>query len=292
MRRESSIAFNLFNYGIQAVITLLCLYPFYYILIYSISDPQQALKGVSFIPRGWTLFNYETIFRLDNMGHSFFVSIARTVIGTVLTVVCSSWFAYAVTKNELYFRKWIYRFLVVTMYFNAGIIPWYLTMKELGLKNSFLLYVIPSAIGAFYVVLLKTFIEQLPQALEESAMIDGAGYLKVFARIVFPLSMPIVATVAVFASVGQWNTWMDNYFLVSSDRLETLQLILYNYLTQAQQIVNSSNMQSLSRGAATRVSPESIRITVTMVVTIPVMLVYPFLQKYFVKGIMLGAIKG
>lgn len=268
------------------------MYPFYYIFIYSISDPQQAVKGVFIAPAGFTLLNYATIFKLDHMLNSFVVSVLRTVIGTAVTVLCCSWFAYAVTKNELYFRKLIYRFLVVTMYFNAGLIPWYLTMKALGLKNSFLLYILPGAISAFYVVLLKTFIEQLPKALEESAMIDGAGFLKIFVRIIFPLSMPIVATIAVFSAVGQWNTWMDNYFLVSSDRLQTLQLVLYNYLTQAQQIVNSSNMQDLNRGLATKVSPESIRITITMVVTIPVMLVYPFLQRYFVKGIMLGAIKG
>lgn len=292
MKNESSLAFNICNYGIQLLFTLLCLYPFYYILIYSLSDPQQALKGVTLVPRGFTFLNYDTIFRLDNMLHSFYISAARTVIGTILTVLCCSWFAYAVTIKELYFRKLIYRLLVVTMYFNAGIIPWYLTMKELGLKNSFFLYIIPSAISAFNVILLKTFIEQLPKPLEESAMIDGAGYFRIFCQIIFPLSMPIVATIAVFASVGQWNTWMDNFFLVSDDRLETLQLILYNYLTQAQQIVNSSNMQSLSRGVAAKVSPESIRVTVTMVVTVPVMLVYPFLQRYFVKGIMLGAIKG
>lgn len=292
MKTKSLGAFDIFNYGIQLLFTLLCVFPFYYILIYSVSDPQAALKGLLFLPKQLTFVNYTHIFRLDNMLHSFIVSVLRTVIGCVLTIACSSWFAYAVTKNELYFRKTIYRFLVVTMYFNAGLIPWYLTMKELGLKNNFLLYVLPGAVVAYYVVLLKTFIEQLPQALEESAMIDGAGYFKIFARVIFPLSLPIVATIAVFASVGQWNTWMDNYFLVSDDRLQTLQLILYNYLTDAQQIVNSSNLQDLNRGLATKISPESIRITITMVVTLPVMLVYPFLQRYFVKGIMLGAIKG
>ncbi|WP_225446289.1 carbohydrate ABC transporter permease [Paenibacillus rhizovicinus] len=292
MKNSSASSFDIMNYAVQIVFTLVCIYPFYYIFIYSVSDPQQALKGLILLPKQLTIVNYTHIFRLDNMLHSFIVSVLRTVIGTILTIACSTWFAYAVTKNELYLRKTIYRFLVITMYFNAGLIPWYLTMKELGLKNNFLLYVLPGAVVAYYVVLLKTFIEQLPQALEESAMIDGAGHLTIFTRVIFPLSMPIVATIAVFASVGQWNTWTDNYFLVSSDNLQTLQLILYNYLTDAQQIVNSSNLQDLNRGLATKISPESIRITITMVVTLPVMLVYPFLQRYFVKGIMLGAIKG
>lgn len=284
--------FPIFNYAIQIVITLLCIYPFYYIVIYSISDPQQALKGIVLLPRELSFVNYMTIFRLDHIWNSFMVSVLRTVIGTVLTVVCSTWFAYAVTKNELYLRKTVYRFLVVTMYFNAGLIPWYLTMKELGLQNNFLLYVLPGTIGAFYVVLLKTFIEQLPQALEESAMMDGGGYLTIFTKIVFPLSMPIIATIAVFSAVAQWNTWQDNYFLVSDDRLQTMQMILYKYLNEAQQIVQSSNMQALNSGAATKISPVSIRMTITVVVAIPIILVYPFLQRYFVKGIMLGAIKG
>ncbi|SDW20433.1 carbohydrate ABC transporter permease [Paenibacillus sp. CF384] len=292
MKNDSSLVFDVFNYTVQILFTIMCIYPFYYILIYSFSEPQEALKGVLLIPRGFTFVNYTTIFKLDDMLHSFFISVLRTVIGTALTIACCSWFAYAVTKNELYLRKYIYRFLVITMYFNAGLIPWYITMKELGLKNNFLLYILPGAVVAYYVVLLKTFIEQLPQALEESAMIDGAGHFKIFTNVIFPLSMPIVATIAVFASVGQWNTWYDNYFLVSSDRLQTLQLILYNYLTDAQRIVASSSMQDLNRGIASKISPDSIRITITMVVTLPVMLVYPFLQRFFVKGLMLGAIKG
>ncbi|WP_308639420.1 carbohydrate ABC transporter permease [Paenibacillus silvisoli] len=292
MKKDSTLAFDVFNYAVQIIFTILCVYPFYYILIYSFSDPQEALKGVFLIPEGFTLVNYSTIFKLDNMFHSFLISVLRTVIGTLLTIACCSWFAYAVTKNELYLRKTVYRFLVITMYFNAGLIPWYITMKELGLKNNFMLYILPGAVVAYYVVLLKTFIEQLPQALEESAMIDGAGYFKIFTNVIFPLSMPIIATIAVFASVGQWNTWYDNYFLVSNDNLQTLQLILYNYLTDAQRIVSSSNMNDLNRGLASKISPDSIRITITMVVTLPVMLVYPFLQRFFVKGLMLGAIKG
>lgn len=285
-------AFDLFNYALLILITVICVYPFYYILIYSISDPVQAVKGVLLTPRDFTLVNYVEILRLDHMLNSFWVSVMRTVIGTMITIVCSSIFAYIVTKNELYFRRFIYRFLIITMYFEAGLIPWYLTMKGLGLQNTFMLYVLPTAVVAFYVILLKTFIEQLPKALEESAMIDGAGYFTAFFKVIFPLSMPIVATIAVFSAVQQWNTWIDNFFLVSDDRLMTMQLILYEYLRQAQQIVQSSNLDDLNRGAATKINPESIRITITMVVTIPVMLVYPFLQRYFVKGIMLGAIKG
>lgn len=284
--------FNLTNYLIMIVVTLFCIYPFYYIAIYSVSDPVQALKGILLLPREFTFVNYEKLFRLDNLFNAFNISVLRTAIGTVLTILGSAWFAYIVTKNELYFRKYIYRFLIITMYFEAGLIPWYITMKMLGLQNTFALYILPHIFVAFYVILFKTFIEQLPQALEESAMIDGAGYFTVFLKIVMPLSLPIIATIAVFSAVQQWNTWLDNFFLVSDDKLQTMQLILYDYLREAQQIVNSANMEDLNRGEATKINPESIRITITMIVTIPVLLVYPFLQRYFVKGIMLGAIKG
>lgn len=292
MRLRNISLFNICNYAMLIALTFICFYPFYYIAIYSISDPVQALKGIVFVPREFTLVNYEKIFRLNNLLDAFTVSVLRTIAGTLLTIVFSGLFAYIVTKDELYFRKAIYRFLIITMYFEAGLIPWYLTMKWLGLQNTFMLYILPTAVVAFYVVLMKTFIEQLPQALEESAMIDGAGYFTVFFRIIMPLSLPIIATIAVFSAVQQWNTWLDNFFLVSRDELRTMQLILYEYLRQAQQIVSSSNLEDLNRGEAAKINPESIRITITMVVTIPVMLVYPFLQRYFVKGIMLGAIKG
>jgi ABC-type glycerol-3-phosphate transport system permease component len=178
------------------------------------------------------------------------------------------------------------------MYLNAGLIPWYLVMRLYKLNNSFFLYIIPSAIVAYYVVLLKTYIEQLPQSLEESAKLDGAGYLTIFIKIIFPLSTPIIATIAVFASVGQWNTWYDNYFLVQNPQLRTLQLILYDYLNEANAIAQAS-IEDINRGmAVTELTPTSVRMTITMVATLPILFVYPRMQRYFIKGIMMGAVKG
>jgi len=205
-------------------------------------------------------------------------------------------FAFFVTKDELPCRKLIYRLLIITMYFNAGLIPWYITMKMLHLNNSFLLYIIPYAISPFYVVLLKTFIEQLPMSLEESARIDGAGHFTIFIKIICPLSIPIIATIAVFSAVMQWNTWFDNFFLVQNPRLRTLQLVLYNYLNEANNIaMQIKNENALEAGIRTNkitITPQAIKMTITMVVTLPIIFVYPFMQKYFVKGIMMGAIKG
>lgn len=175
------------------------------------------------------------------------------------------------------------------MYLNAGLIPWFLTMRMYHLNNNFLVYILPGAVSAFYVILIKTYIEQLPQALEESAKLDGAGYITIIMKIIFPLSMPIVATILVFASVGQWNSWFDNYILVQNKGLKTLQLVLYEYLQQANAISSDSHTLSLR---AKVVSPKSVKMTITMLVTLPILIVYPFMQRYFLKGIMMGAVKG
>ncbi len=284
--------FNIVDSFLLFLFFVLCMYPFYYVLIYSLSNPQEAQKGVYLIPAGFTLANYVQVFELKGIFQSAMVSFLRTIGGTVITVACSSFFAYLVTKQEMYLRKTIYRFLVVTMYFNSGLIPWYLTMKLYHLNNNFLLYIIPSALSAYYVVLLKTFIEQIPPSLEESAKLDGAGYFRIFCRIVFPLAGPILATIAVFASVSQWNNWFDNYILVTNENLKTLQLVLYEYLNQASSIAQSTDINDKARYATQQLTPQAIRMTITMVVTLPILFVYPFLQKYFVKGIMLGAVKG
>lgn len=295
MHYRKSFGEKLFDTGNYLLLTFLmiaCLYPFYYIFIYSISDPQAASKGIALVPSDLTIDNYIRIFHLENILNAAAVSVARTVAGTVLTVLCCSLFSYFLSKKELYMKTAIYRFVIITMYFNAGLIPWYLTMKFFGLRNSFLAYIIPNAVNAFYVILFKTFIEQLSPSLEESAMIDGAGYLKIFKSIIFPLSRPIIATIAVFTSVTQWNSWTDNMFLVSDPRLQTLQYMLYNYLNEAQALANKS-MQDLNRADFKSViTPESIKMTITMVATLPILFVYPYLQKHFVKGIMLGAVKG
>ncbi|WP_169090549.1 carbohydrate ABC transporter permease [Paenibacillus sp. PL91] len=293
MNKGKNPIFEFLNYCILLVFVLLCIYPFYYILIYSLSSPQEAIKGVYLLPDHITFYNYSQIFKLDNITGAFAISVLRTVLGTIATVFCSTLCAYIVTKQELYFRKFIYRYIVITMYFNAGLIPWYITMKAVGLQNNFLLYILPTAVAAFYIILLKTFIEQLPASLEESAMLDGASYFTIFQKIIFPLSMPIVATIAVFSAVAQWNSWTDNYFLVTADHLQTLQMILYNYLNEAQVLASSSNINMEDVGnSLKKMTPESIKMTITMVVTLPIMLVYPFMQRYFVKGLMLGAIKG
>lgn len=279
-------------YAVCVLLTIVCIYPFYYVLIYSISDPQEASKGLFLLPAGFSLDTYKGIFMLNDIPSAFLISVARTILATILTIAGSSFFAYLVTNDKMYGRKFIYRFVILTMYLNAGLIPWYMTMKAYHLQNNFLLYIVPGIVTAYYVILLKTYMESLPRELEESAKIDGAGIFTIFSKIVFPLSKPIVATIGVYSLVGQWNQWTDNYFLVSDARLQTLQMVLYNYLNQANRFQGMTSSAIDASAVMSSITPTSVKMCITMVVVIPILFVYPFLQKYFVKGIMLGAVKG
>jgi len=288
-------SFHSINYVVYSVLMLLCIYPFYYIFINSISSPDAIISGVYFVPRSLTLDTYRQLFQSDNIISAFLVSASRAVIGTILTVLACSFFSFLITKREMFARKYVYRFVIITMYLNAGLIPWYITMRGLGLKDNYLLYILPSIISAYFIILIKTYMESLPPVLEESAMIDGAGYMRVFFSIILPVCMPILATVAVFHAVNQWNSWTDNYFLVSNPKLQTLQLILLQYLRQAESMASDANRQLLISAAGLtgfKVSSASVRLAITMIVTLPIILVYPFMQRYFVKGIMMGAVKG
>jgi multiple sugar transport system permease protein/putative aldouronate transport system permease protein len=200
------------------------------------------------------------------------------------------------TRETLWKRKFWYRFVVATMYFNAGIIPWFITMVNLGLRNNFWAYIFPVAVSPFYIVLCKTFIESVPKELQDAAEIDGAGTLKIFYKIMVPVIKPILATVAIFTAVAQWNSFQNTLLLVTDTKLYTLQFTLFQYLNQASSLkalVNSS-MSSASAAAslASAQTATSIRMTVTIVVVTPIILVYPIFQRFFVKGIMIGAVKG
>ncbi len=270
----------------------ICVYPFYYVIIYSISDSTAAASGLYLWPSKLDFSTYALIFRKGEMQSAFLVSIARPALGTGRGVLCTAALAGVFTKRELGCRRFLYRMVVFTMYLSAGLIPWYITMKTYGLQNNFLLYVIPGAVNAYYMILVKTYIEQLPPALEESAELDGAGTITVFWRIILPLCKPIIATIAIYCAVGQWNSWTDNYFLVTDTRLQTVQLILYRNLTNAQAIANAMKNTATGNMPVTAITPQSVQMAVVVIAVVPIMLVYPMLQKHFTKGIMMGAVKG
>ncbi|MGN0577037.1 MAG: carbohydrate ABC transporter permease [Ruminiclostridium sp.] len=291
------IAFNIINYTFFILFSIACFFPFYYLFINTISDNDLVSSGaITLYPKGIHFTNYITLLNANDLGISFIVSVARTVIGTVLMVFASALVGYLVTKKEMWGRKFWYRFLVITMYFNAGLIPWYMNMSMLGLTNNFLAYIIPGIISPYNIILVKTYIESIPAELEESASIDGAGYFTIFRKIIFPLSKPILATIAIFGAVGHWNSFTDSIILMSGEpKLYTLQHRLYVYLKGA------SNISAVMQQGAGNVSSElissilnmrTIKFTVAMVTVLPILLVYPFMSKYFEKGIMLGAVKG
>lgn len=289
-RSKGEVVFDVVNVTLLLLFTAVCFYPIWFFLINSISDPKAIARGIYLIPSALTTYNYTSLFQeVDNLLPAFKISILRTVLGTILTGFCCSFVAFIVTQQLLPCRKAIYRFVVVSMYINAGVIPWFITMKAYHFNNNFLLYIVPSAITAFFVILLKTYFESVPAELQESAEMDGAGIITVYAKVMLPLSKPVLASVAVFSAVNHWNQWYDNFMLVNKNALQTVQYLLYLYLTKASQMTGNT---AASAAATLGSNPTSIRITITMVTMIPIIVVYPAMQKYFVKGIMLGAVKG
>lgn len=286
---KSDIIFNVVGIIIFSLITLICFYPFWYLMICTISDQKMVdLNQIVLLPHGINFKNYIEIFQVQNLGNAAFISVARTLCTTAISLVCTSYLAYFFTKHNMWHRKFWYRFTVVTMYFSAGMIPNYLNNRMLGLNNTFGIYVIPAMISVYNMVLVKTNIEAMGAELEESAYLDGAGYLTRFFKIVLPLQTPILATVSLFTAVNQWNDFFTTKLYITNTKLYTLQFLLYELL---QQVTAAANQIEGGNPYAT-ITPTGIRLTLTAVVVIPILCVYPFVQKFYVKGLMVGAVKG
>ena len=288
------------------VFTFICIFPFYYLLINTVSDNDLVTSGrVNFYPMlkdasGKSIFgvqfnNYAALKNVQDLGSSVLVTVARSILGTALMVITSAWAGYLVTKQKMWKRSFWYRFLVVTMYFNAGLVPWYMNMLMMGLTDNFLAYIIPGMVAPYNIILVKTYIESIPSSLEESAVIDGASTVKVWLKIILPLSVPILATIAIFGAVGNWNSFQDSLLLMNNrPDLYTLQHRLYIYLNSSSNLgaMMSQGGTISEQAAQSMLNQRVIQYTVSMVSIIPILLVYPFMQRYFVKGIMLGAVKG
>ena len=288
---------SILTYVIYSIFAFVCVYPFYYIFINTISANDLSERGkIVFWPKGIHFTNYLNVMKIDGLLQATKISLARTVIGTFVTVIVAAFLGYMFTRETMWHRKLWFRMVAATMYFNAGIIPWFITMKNLGLTNNFWVYILPTAVQPFYIILCKTFVESIPKELEDAAEIDGAGTLRIFFQIIIPIIKPILATVAIFAAVAQWNSFQDTLLLVTDDRLYTLQYVLYNYLNQASSLKslvnNSSSAEAMAASLAHASTATSIRMTVTIVVVTPILLVYPIFQRFFTKGIMIGAVKG
>lgn len=301
VRKKISSKEKMFFIGLYlafTIFTIICIYPFYYLIINSISaNDISARGGVLFYPVGVHLKNYVDVIKIKGLGQAAFISVARTVLGSLGTLLGSSFLGFMFTQKKLWKRQFWYRFTVITMYFSAGIIPWYIIMMNLKLTNNFWAYVLPAVVQPFNIILIKTYIENTPIALQEAAEIDGAGVLRIYAQVVVPITKPVLATVAIFSAVGQWNAFQDTLILMTDQKLHTLQYTLYQYINQASslarliQTTGGAISESIVN-AATKQTPTSVRMTVSVIVVIPILLVYPIFQRFFVKGIMIGSVKG
>ena len=288
---------SIVTYIVYSIFAFVCAYPFYYIFINTISSNDLSQRGkVIFWPKEVHFNNYIQVMKISGLFQAMKVSVARTVIGTIVTVLAAAFLGYMFTRETMWHRKLWFRLVAATMYFNAGIIPWFITMDNLGLRNNFWVYIFPVAVQPFYIILCKTFVESVPKELQDAAEIDGAGTLMIFFQIIIPIIKPILATVAIFAAVAQWNSFQDTLLLVTDDKLYTLQYTLYNYINQASSLKalvnNSTSSANLAASLAHAQTATSIRMTVTIVVVTPIILIYPIFQRFFTKGIMIGAVKG
>ncbi|MDQ8733070.1 carbohydrate ABC transporter permease [Paenibacillus sp. LHD-38] len=268
-------------------------YPFWNIFIISLNSAEDTLRGNLYLwPRDFSLASYKQILSDSEIWLAIKVTVQRTIIGTPLAVVVISMVAYALSKRELVGGRFWSLYFVFTMYFGGGLIPYYMVLKSLHLIDSFMVFILPSMMNVFYMIIVRTFMQQLPQELDESAKIDGANYLQIFFKIILPLTTPVLATIGMFTAIMHWNAWFDSYVFTYNSDLKTLQAVLVKILNQYQTSSMVGDAQQLADASKRlAVSPDTIRMAATMVATLPILMVYPFLQKYFVKGMTLGAVK-
>ncbi|WP_276358125.1 carbohydrate ABC transporter permease [Cohnella caldifontis] len=272
------------------VIMLSMLYPFYYVLILSLNKGTDSLLGGIYLwPRQITFENYAQFLNDPHWYQAFLVTVLRTVSGTVLGVLLTCLVAYGLSHRELLLRRLYFTIIIFAMYFSGGLIPYYVVLRSIGLLNTFGVYIIPSMLSTFFLLIALSFFREIPVELKESAHIDGANELVIFYRIILPVSMPLIATMALFMGVGQWNSWLDSAYFVQSDGLRTLAF-------RMMEVINKSNMPmdaiAVANSASAGVTSYSLQVAAMVISIAPIVCVYPFLQKYFIQGIMLGSVKG
>lgn len=293
MRRKSSVWDKLFvicNTSFMILFVVVTLYPVLNTLAISLNDGIDGVRGGIYLwPRKWTLNNYATVLHKQNLLTGANITILRTVIGTLTSLAANALLAFIVSRKRFLFKSQLSLFWVITMYVNGGLIPVFLLYKNLSLTNSFLVYVIPGMVSAFNMLVLRTYMAGLPDSLEESAQLDGAGYMTVFIKIISPLCKPVYATIALFVAVYQWNSWFDAMlYNRMSDRFTTLQYELMKLLST---VMQQSGSAEAAKNVVNAVTPNSVRAAATILTMLPIICLYPFLQRYFVTGLTIGGVK-
>lgn len=292
----NDVIFGCFNGLFMIFLVIVTLYPFINTLAVSFNEGLDSIKGGIYLwPRKFTLQNYISVFVSGTIINSFLISVARTVLATLVNIFLTGMLAYCLSRKEYIFGKFITVVFVMTMYFNAGLIPSYLLVKNLGLHGNFLVYIIPGMISAFNVIVVRTYIQTIPESFIESAKLDGAGEFRIFLQIIFPLCKPALAVVGMFTAIWNWNNWFDTYLYASSKQeLSTLQYELRKLLASSFEKNTSANVYTGSAAAAdsaSMVTPVAIQAAITIVAMLPIIMVYPFLQRYFVVGLNVGGVK-
>jgi putative aldouronate transport system permease protein len=292
---KGDVVFNIINALIMLIVVFTTLYPFVNTIAVSFNNGQDSIKGgITVFPRVFTLQNYISIFSTGTLLNAFFVSVARTVLSAGLNIVLTVMLAYTLSRKEYVLRKFMTVVLVLTMYFNAGLIPNFLLLKTLGMYDSFAVYIVPTLISAFNVIIVRTYIESLPESIIESCRIDGAGDFTICYKMIFPLVIPAIAVVGLFVAVFSWNSWFDTLLYCSNDQnLSTLQFELQKILSATFSLQGQTVASNLgnSYSNATTTTPISIQAATTIVAMVPILCVYPFVQKYFVGGLVIGGVK-
>ncbi|WP_029192263.1 carbohydrate ABC transporter permease [Paenibacillus harenae] len=282
-------------YTLLLLLAFMTFYPFWNALVISFnSGIDTSMGGVTFWPRDWTLENYGIVFKDDRLVGAFLVSIGRTVAGTVASIFVTAILAYGISKNELIGRKFYMILCIITMYFSGGLIPTFLLIRELHLMNTFWVFIIPSLVSVWNMIIFRTFFKGLPAGLEESAKIDGSGNWGIFFRIVIPLSGPVIATLSLFTAVFHWNDWFGPSIYITNEKLLPIQTMLKQILNSNIVSDQMSQLDSAAQGQMAKmrtVTSKSLSMATMMVATIPIIMVYPFVQKYFVKGVLVGSLK-
>lgn len=293
-RLEPAIFYSLNTLFMLSVIIVM-LYPFWYTVAVSFNDSQDTLRGgITLYPRVFSMYNYETVFKNELLIIASINSVLRTVLSSVLGVFTGALAGYVLARPEFFLRKFATRYFVVTMYISAGLIPGYFLIKNLHLTNNFLVYILPGLVSVFNIIVIRSYMQSLPPSLSEAAFIDGAGHFRCFIQIVLPCCKPILATIALWCAVGAWNSWFDTFIYCSSeDRLTALQYEMMKLLASAMNSASEKkDFYNTSDKVYNAVTPASMRAAVTVVASVPILVVYPFLQKYFVSGVMIGSVKG
>lgn len=295
-RTTGEVAFDIVNVTIMVLLLVTWLYPFIYVLAISLNDAtDSALGGIYLWPRKPTLESYRIIFVSSDLLRAFLMSVSRTVLGTLLTVLCSSMFAYAFTRPDFIAYKALKLVFFAAFFLGGGaLIPVYMLYRSIGILNRFAVYIVPALVNLWFVILFRTYYMQLPDGLQEAAIIDGANELQIRARILLPLSIPMVATIALFSAVSQWNSWFDTLYFANKDELKTLQFRMMEIMLrlQATRLLAQASRTIGRRAAGVQTDPVSIRMAITIITTVPIVMIYPFLQRYFIKGMLVGSMKG